>query len=105
MDQIEKNVDNEAAYLKRTPIRRGDRHATSQDLVKISGLMISLKLSWMADGSVTSRQAPVAERLRTMQSMAGALENEIEPPLKVRCRCNFRLSSLMAALAKKGSGR
>ena len=39
-----------AAYLKRTPIRCAVRHATSQDRVRISGLMMSLKLSGMPSG-------------------------------------------------------
>jgi hypothetical protein len=74
----------EAAYLKCTPIRCADRHATSQDRVKISGLMMSLKLSGIPIRLETSKHAPVSERLRTMQSMAGEFAKQIEPPLNVR---------------------
>ena len=90
-----------AAYLKRTPIRCAERHATSQDRVKTSGLMMSLKSSGMPIGPLTSKQAPVSERLRTTQSTAGALAKRIEPPLNVRCRWLLRCSSFKTSPRKK----
>ena len=93
------------AYLKRTPIRCAERHATSQDRVKISGLMMSLKKSGMPIGPLTSKQAPVSERLRTVQSMAGAFAKQIEPPLNVRCRWLLRCSPVKRQSSKGGPSR
>jgi hypothetical protein len=76
-------------YRKRTPILRGVRQATSQPRFKHSGLMISVKVSGMAVGCSISRQAPLSERLRMTHSYRPR-SNEIEPPLKVRCRGAFR---------------
>lgn len=87
-------------YLKHTPIRCAERHATLQDRVKISGLMMRLKLSGIRVGLATSRQAPLSEMLRTMQSMAGALAKQIEPPLYERCRGLLRRSSVKCQSSK-----
>jgi hypothetical protein len=93
-DQYRKRPPTEAAYLKFTPIRRADRHATSQDRVKKFGLMMSMKLLGILIGLVISRQAPLWDMLRTMQSMEGAFAMQIEPPLNVRCRGLLRCSSV-----------
>jgi hypothetical protein len=59
-----------------------------QDRLVRSGLITSVKVSGIPIGLSTSRQAPVLERLRTMQSMLPAWSKEIDPPLMVRCRCS-----------------
>ena len=62
--------------------------------------MRSVKLSGTLE-LTTSRQAPVSDRLRTKQSIEGALPNEIEPPLNVRCRCLLRCSSIRSSSFEK----
>lgn len=74
------------AYLNRTPIRCAVRHATSQDRFRISGLIMSWKLSGTPKGLDTSKQAPVSDMFRIMQSIDPPLKEEMLPPLKVRCR-------------------
>jgi hypothetical protein len=95
----------EAAYLKCTPIRCADRHATSQDRVKICGLMMSMNLSGILVGLVISRQAPLSDIFRTMQSMLGAFAMQIEPPLSVRCRGLLRCSFAKCQPLKRGPSR
>jgi hypothetical protein len=80
-------------YTKRMPIRLCFRHATSQRRLRSSGLMRSVKLSGTSALAI-SRQAPVSDRLRMMQSIEGALANEIEPPFNVRSRWLLRCSSI-----------
>lgn len=52
---------------------------------KHSGLIIRVKSLRIPTGFSISRHAPVPEILRTMQSIAAARSNEIEPPLKTCC--------------------
>ena len=91
----------EAAYLKRTPIRCAVRQATSQDRVRISGLTMSWKLSGIPNGLTTSRQAPVSDRFRIIQSVDAPAPGEIVPPLNVRCRGLVRCSALKCLRSKK----
>ena len=63
---------------------------------------MSLKLSGIPIRLESSKQAPVSERLRTMQSIGGAFAKEIEPPLNVRCRRLVRCSSVKYTPWKRG---
>lgn len=71
-------------YSNRTPIRASDRHATTHDRLRISGLINSVKVSGMPSGE-TSKPAPFSEILRMMQSRAGRVPIRIEPLFSVRC--------------------
>jgi hypothetical protein len=85
------------AELNRTPIRWPDRHATWQSRFRFSGLIHSAKWSGTAAGPLgpsISRQAPVSDMLRMRHTIAGAVPNRIEPPLKVRIRCDRRGSGI-----------
>ena len=55
------------AWTKRTPIRRAARQATWQGRVTSSDLMTNVKSLGMPTGLSISRQAPVADTLRTRQ--------------------------------------
>jgi hypothetical protein len=79
--------------VKRTPIRRAERHTIWHVRNKLSGFMTSVKSSGMPMGLVTSRQAPSSETLRTTQSIPAARLKEIVPDFNVRdrgvARCLF----------------
>lgn len=59
-------------YVNCTPILWNERHATWQFRFTNSGLINSVKSSGIPTVLLTSRQAPVSDILRMMQSIAAA---------------------------------
>jgi len=70
---------------KWTPTRRSDRQTTRQDRAKLSDSMIRSKTSGIPNVIGTSRQAPVEERLRTVQFNTERFSlKTIRPAFRVR---------------------
>ena len=82
-----------------TPMRVAFRHLTRARRLIPSCGMIIVKLSGIPTGVATSKEAPVAERLRTWQSITPAGPNAIIPAFKTLRRCVARRSSIESWLS------
>jgi hypothetical protein len=81
------------AYRNSTPIRSVERHANRQRRGSLSRSSTNSNSSGIPSGLVTSRQAPVFDRFRTVQLIvAPRWRNEITPPFRTRARAVLRFS-------------
>lgn len=85
--------------MNSTPMRLADRQITRQFRFINSGLISSVNSSGMPTGLSMSRAAPAFDKFLIVQSMATAVPNMMEPPLKVRCRDMRRFSIAVDSLA------